>query len=119
MKANGALDEVMALLERNRHGEAVGVFSVCSAHPLVLEAAMKQARNDQAPLLIEATANQVNQFGGYTGMKPADFPSFVAGIADRAGLDTGRIVLGGDPPGSGVLDRRDGRCGDGQVMRSG
>lgn len=96
MKANGALDEVTALLRRNRHGEAVGVYSVCSAHPLVLEAAMKQARNDRAPLLIEATANQVNQFGGYTGMKPADFPPFVAGIAGRAGLDTGRIVLGGD-----------------------
>ena len=96
MKANGALDEVMALFRRNRHGEAVGIYSVCSAHPLVLEAAMKQARSDHAPLLIESTANQVNQYGGYTGMKPADFPPFVAGIADRAGLDTGRIVLGGD-----------------------
>ena len=96
MKANGALNEVMSLLRRNRRGEAVGVYSVCSAHPLVLEAAMHQARVDRTPLLIEATANQVNQFGGYTGMKPADFPPFVAGIAGRAGLDAGRIVLGGD-----------------------
>ena len=95
-KANGALNEVTELLRRNRHGEAVGVYSVCSAHPFVLEAAMKQARADRTPLLIEATANQVNQFGGYTGMKPADFPPFVAGIARRAGLDIDRIVLGGD-----------------------
>ena len=73
-----------------------GVYSVCSAHPLVLEAAMTQARHDGAPLLIEATANQVNQFGGYTGLKPADFPPYVAGIAERSGLDVGRIVLGGD-----------------------
>lgn len=96
IRANGALDEVMALLRRNRGGEAVGVYSVCSAHPLVLEAAMTQARNDRAPLLVEATANQVNQFGGYTGMRPADFPAFVEGTAERAGLDAGRIVLGGD-----------------------
>ena len=96
MKTSGALNEVIAMLRRNRRGEAVGVYSVCSAHPLVLEAAMTQARNDGAPLLVEATANQVNQFGGYTGLKPADFPPYVAGIAGRSGLDVDRIVLGGD-----------------------
>ena len=96
MIAGGALQEVMAVLRRNRGGEAVGVYSVCSAHPLVLEAAMTQARNDRTPLLVEATANQVNQFGGYTGMRPADFPPYVAGIAKRAGLDPGEVVLGGD-----------------------
>ena len=96
MNAGGALKEVMAVLRRNRGGEAVGVYSVCSAHPLVLEAAMTQARNDRTPLLVEATANQVNQFGGYTGLRPADFPPYVAGIADRAGFGPDRIVLGGD-----------------------
>lgn len=96
MKTSRALDEVIAILRRNRRGELVGVYSVCSAHPLVLEAAMTQARNDGTPLLVEATANQVNQFGGYTGLKPADFPSYVADIAARSGLDAGRIVLGGD-----------------------
>ena len=96
MSATNALDEVLAILARNRDGRAVGVYSVCTAHPLALEAAMLQARNDRAPLLIEATANQVNQFGGYSGMRPADFPPFVAGIAERAGFPPERIVLGGD-----------------------
>lgn len=40
-----------------------GITSVCSAHPLVLEAALVQGRDDAAPVLIEATSNQVDQFG--------------------------------------------------------
>ena len=91
-----ALKQLQQVFQRNRNGEGLGVYSVCSAHPLVIEAAMIQAREDGSPLLIEATANQVNQFGGYTGMKPVDFPSFVAAIARRAGFDIDRIVLGGD-----------------------
>lgn len=96
MKRENALGEVLGILHQNRNGKSVGVYSVCTAHPLALEAAMIQARRDKVPLLIEATANQVNQFGGYTGMRPADFPGYVAAIAERAGLPVDRIVLGGD-----------------------
>ena len=92
----GAVGELLATLRRNRGGEPVGVYAVCSVHPIVLEAAMAQARDDGVPLLVESTANQVNQYGGYTGYKPADLPAYVANIAGRAGLDTDRIVLGGD-----------------------
>jgi D-tagatose-1,6-bisphosphate aldolase subunit GatZ/KbaZ len=73
-----------------------GMYSICSAHPWVLAAAMNQALADNTPLLIESTSNQVDQFGGYTGMKPADFVRFVHLIADRVGLPHERIVLGGD-----------------------
>ena len=55
--------------------------SICSAHPLVLEACVDQAVADGAPLLVEATCNQVNQEGGYTGMRAADFRAFVTGLA--------------------------------------
>ena len=96
MEAANALEEVLAVLRRNRGEEPVGVYSICSAHPLVLEAAMTQARHDRIPLLVEATANQVNQFGGYTGLRPSEFPAYVASIAERAGLRRDRIVLGGD-----------------------
>lgn len=96
MDAADALEEVLAVLRRNRGGEAVGVYSVCSAHPLVLEAAMTQALHDRVPLLVEATANQVNQYGGYTGLLPREFPAYVASISERAGLPRERIVLGGD-----------------------
>jgi D-tagatose-1,6-bisphosphate aldolase subunit GatZ/KbaZ len=73
-----------------------GIYSICSAHPWVLGAAMKQALDDGTPLLIESTSNQVDQFGGYTGMKPADFVRFVYRIADGVGLSRDRLILGGD-----------------------
>ncbi|MGH9104342.1 MAG: D-tagatose-bisphosphate aldolase, class II, non-catalytic subunit [Acidimicrobiales bacterium] len=73
-----------------------GVTSVCSAHPLVLEAAMLQAAADDATLLIEATCNQVNHRGGYTGLTPAAFRERVDHIAERAGFPPEQVVLGGD-----------------------
>ena len=76
-------------------GEA-GVTSVCTAHPLVIEAALLQAARSGRRALIEATCNQVNQEGGYTGMTPADFRAFVEAIAARVGFDSSRIIFGGD-----------------------
>lgn len=75
---------------------AAGIVSVCSAHEMVIEAALLQAAEDGGPALIEATCNQVNQDGGYTGMTPAGFRSFVHGIADRVGLPRRQVILGGD-----------------------
>lgn len=80
----------------HKAGAPVGIYSVCSAHPLVLRAAIDQALADDAYVLIEATSNQVDQFGGYTGMQPADFRDLVHSIADEAGLARDRVVLGGD-----------------------
>ena len=47
---------------------------MCSAHPTVVEAAIAQAAADGSYVLIEATSNQVDQFGGYTGLRPAGIP---------------------------------------------
>jgi tagatose-1,6-bisphosphate aldolase non-catalytic subunit AgaZ/GatZ len=55
------LDEIVRSQKRQ---EARGIASICSAHPWVLKAAMQ----GDGLLLIESTCNQVNQFGGYTGM---------------------------------------------------
>ena len=77
-------------------GRPFGITSVCSAHPLAIEAALLQAKEDGSTALIEATCNQVNQHGGYTGMTPAGFRDFVHGIARDVGLPTDRIILGGD-----------------------
>jgi D-tagatose-1,6-bisphosphate aldolase subunit GatZ/KbaZ len=69
---------------------------VCSAHPWVIEAAMIQAQEDGTHLLLEATCNQVNQAGGYTGLTPAMFRDFAFGIANQVGFDQKRMILGGD-----------------------
>ena len=59
------------MVRQHKAGKTNGIYAVCSAHPLVLEAAIRNASANQTPLLIEATSNQVDQFGGYTGMTPA------------------------------------------------
>jgi len=73
-----------------------GVTSVCSAHPMVVEAAIRQAATDGTAVLIEATCNQVNHEGGYTGLTPTAFRDQVHRIADEVGLPRQQIVLGGD-----------------------
>ncbi len=50
----------------------------------------------EGPVLIEATCNQVNQFGGYTGMTPAEFVAYVHGLAAENDFPTGQLILGGD-----------------------
>ena len=64
-------------------GTPRGITSVCSAHPVVLRAALRRGAQIGATVLIEATCNQVNHRGGYTGMTPADFAALVARIAGQ------------------------------------
>lgn len=47
-------------------------------------------------LLIESTSNQVDQFGGYTGMTPKEFIAYVSKLLHDYGLSAERLVLGGD-----------------------
>ncbi|QWK81352.1 D-tagatose-bisphosphate aldolase, class II, non-catalytic subunit [Ochrobactrum sp. BTU1] len=81
---------------RYASGARGGITSICSAHPLVIEAALLEGIATNTDVLIEATCNQVNQDGGYTGMTAADFRHFVEDIAARLGFDTSRLILGGD-----------------------
>ena len=90
------MKELLDIVARHKRGEAAGIWSLCSAHPEVIESAMREAAAADAALLVEATSNQVNQFGGYTGMRPAGFVKFVAGVAARAGFPAGRAWIGGD-----------------------
>lgn len=84
------------IIARHKAGEHLGICSVCSAHPLVIEAALRFDLHTGNSVLIEATSNQVNQFGGYTGMQPVDFRDFVYGIAREVGFPLERLILGGD-----------------------
>ncbi|MCD1125326.1 tagatose-bisphosphate aldolase subunit KbaZ [Jinshanibacter sp. LJY008] len=87
---------LLDLVKRHKAGENNGIYSVCSAHPLVIEAALAQALSDNSLLLIEATSNQVDQFGGYTGMTPGDFRHFVLNIAKSLDFPIDKLILGGD-----------------------
>lgn len=91
------MDAMREMLAKRKQGmRYAGIPSFCTASDLVIEACLKQAMRFDDYVLVEATANQVNQFGGYTGMKPADYRDFVYEIADGIGFPKEKIILGGD-----------------------
>lgn len=89
-------DYLRNIVKLQKQGKAVGIYSACSGNRLVLEACMRHAKDTGTVLLIESTANQVDQYGGYTGMKPADFMEMCRELAAETGLPMDRIILGGD-----------------------
>ena len=93
------LDEIV---QAQKRGEAKGITSICSAHPYVLRETLRVSKTLRVSPLIESTCNQVNQFGGYTGMTPADFVRYVRGIAEESHFPFEDIVLGGDHLGPNV-----------------
>ena len=90
------MNSILEVIRKHKAGESVGIYSVCSAHPIVIEAALRRAKSDGTLALIESTSNQVNQDGGYTGMLPTDFRRLVHRLADHVGFPKQNIALGGD-----------------------
>ena len=84
------------IVKAQKEGRSVGIYYCCSANVYVIKAALLRGKQDNSCVLIESTANQCDQYGGYTGMTPADFKKFVEGIADEIGFDKTRLFLGGD-----------------------
>jgi len=79
-----------------KRGTALGITSICSANPFVLETSFAHARANEIPLLIESTCNQVNQFGGYTGQTPEQFMTALKQLAEKHGFPKERLQVGGD-----------------------
>ncbi|AZO59265.1 D-tagatose-bisphosphate aldolase, class II, non-catalytic subunit [Mesorhizobium sp. M1A.F.Ca.IN.020.30.1.1] len=92
----GATARFAGIAARRAAGAKGGIASICSAHPLVIEATLRHGARNGADVLIEATCNQVNHEGGYTGMTPAAFRAFVETQAGRTGFPFDRLILGGD-----------------------
>ncbi|MCD8199904.1 MAG: class II D-tagatose-bisphosphate aldolase, non-catalytic subunit [Coriobacteriaceae bacterium] len=90
------MNTLQEIVQKNKSGRRVGIFSCCSAHEDVIRAALLKASKTNTPTLIESTSNQVNQDGGYTGMTPADFAAFVKGLADEISVPLSHVILGGD-----------------------
>ncbi len=84
------------IVTAQKQGKAVGIYSCCSANEYVIRAALKKGKDTGSCVLIESTANQCDQYGGYTGMTPADFRSFVYRLAGEMQFDTSLLFLGGD-----------------------
>lgn len=87
---------IQEMMEQRRQGKKCGIPSYCTANPLVLEIILRRAKLLNTPVLIEATANQVNQYGGYTGMVPSDFYEMIIKMAKEFDVPENLIILGGD-----------------------
>jgi D-tagatose-1,6-bisphosphate aldolase subunit GatZ/KbaZ len=87
---------VSQIISTHKGGTTRGIYSVCSSNEHVLRASFEQAGEDGSFLLVEATCNQVNQFGGYTGMVPGAFAEFMETMGQKAGFPREKLILGGD-----------------------
>lgn len=87
---------IWRILEQNRSGQQTGLPSFCTSNGFVIDAALNFAAAHNLPIVMEATCNQVNQFGGYTGMKPQDFTAKISHKAQALGMGADQLILGGD-----------------------
>lgn len=95
-QSGDASSRLQIMLRGNCRSGKGGTYAVCSAHPAVIEAAIRQSLADGSLLHVESTSSQVNQFGGYTGSTPGQFAQWIHSTAQSAGLPAERILLGGD-----------------------
>lgn len=87
---------ILTLLQNRASAREKGIYSCCSANEYVIRAALRRAKAADTVVLVEATANQVNQNGGYTGMTPASFYGFLQRLADEEEVPPEKVLCGGD-----------------------
>lgn len=84
------------LLQKRGQNREMGLYSCCSANEYVIRAALRRAKDRDTVVLVEATANQVNQNGGYTGMTPVAFRAFLNRLAEEENFPIDKLFCGGD-----------------------
>ena len=87
---------IKEILDTRSSNKSIGIASFCTANSIVIETIFDYAKQFDDYILIECTANQVNQFGGYTNMTPIDFTEYVFDIADKVEFPRNKILLGAD-----------------------
>ena len=87
---------IFTLLQNRDSAREKGIYSCCSANEFVIRAALRRAKANDTVVLVEATANQVNQNGGYTGMVPSDFRRFLDQLAQEEDFPADKLLCGGD-----------------------
>lgn len=89
-------NKILQLVGKHKSGKPIGLTSVCSANLYVIKAAILNAKKYNQILLIESTSNQVDQFGGYTGITPNQFRKLVFNLANDLTFPIENLILGGD-----------------------
>ncbi len=88
--------DITTHIRKNRAGDPAGLPCFCTANEQVLRAIFQYAEAYNVPAVVEATCNQVNQEGGYTGMVASDFSDWMQSLATEYGVSSDSIILGGD-----------------------
>lgn len=89
-------NKISNIIQEHKSDKSIGITSVCSANPFVLRASILNAKKNDKAVLIESTSNQVDQYGGYTGITPAMFRDIVYKTAGDLNFPKEKIILGGD-----------------------
>jgi D-tagatose-1,6-bisphosphate aldolase subunit GatZ/KbaZ len=89
-------NKLLFLITQHKSGRPLGITSICSANTFVIKAAILNAKKNSKMVLIESTSNQVDQFGGYSGLTPEEFKESVLDIARQVSYPVENIILGGD-----------------------
>jgi tagatose-1,6-bisphosphate aldolase non-catalytic subunit AgaZ/GatZ len=84
-----SLDQIIKeIIQLRESGRAqITLLAVCPNSAAVLEAAVRAAARNQAPMLFAATLNQVDRDGGYTGWTQEQFVAQLHAYAHRYGWD--------------------------------
>lgn len=81
-------DIIRRILALRRSGQAqITLLATCPNSVAVLEAAVKAAAANNAPMLFAATLNQVDRDGGYTGWTPKKFVAEIHAFAEKYSWD--------------------------------
>jgi D-tagatose-1,6-bisphosphate aldolase subunit GatZ/KbaZ len=89
-------DILLGIIKNHKSDGESGIYSICSSNKYVLKAAINYAKINNSILLIEATSNQVNQFGGYMDMTPKQFRKYVHKLLEECNYGEENVILGGD-----------------------
>jgi len=90
------INPILDIIDKRKSGKLLGIPSFCCSNKIVIEAILEYCKKTEKLCLIEATSNQVNQYGGYTGMKPDDFRKYTFDIAKNLDIKPSQIIIGGD-----------------------
>lgn len=90
------MNALKKILFETENGKRRGIYSCCSVNRHVIDAVLLKAKENDTYALIEATANQVSQTGGYTGMTPQMFFDYAHACADELCFPKEKLILGGD-----------------------
>lgn len=82
---NNLIHTLIALRQSGR--AQITLLAVCPNSAAVLEAAVRAAARQRAPMLFAATLNQVDLDGGYTGWTPAEFTGEMRRLAEKYDWD--------------------------------